>query len=449
MQVKVFEADDMRSALEKVKQALGPDALILSTRSIGKGKFAFSGKGRIEVTAAVDGGGESPGGQVRGETPQADGKASPAAAFRQNAAAGEAGIYAEEADFASLLNDSRQKTRPKQDQKAAEESSIHEELRQMRRCFQGLAREFAEVRGKWPQGRGPVSSAAQNPEEQPPEFSRRLREDLKALGIADGVLDSFAGLLEGREAEEAPETGQQSLESCLGHLIEAAVTLKNPLEGAWSGQKRIAFIGPTGVGKTTTIAKIAANYMLGGGGKVVLATIDNYRIAAVEQLKIYGQIMNIPVEPAKSPEDLGAIFEKHRDAKLVLVDTAGRSPRDEMRQQELADFLSPDFGIENHLVLAAPTREPDLYAVIERFGHLGLHGLVMSKLDECDWLGQIVNVGTRSGHPLSFLTNGQKVPEDLLFPDSRRIANMMLNREEVEAKWSTKETGTRQERCVH
>ncbi|MFO7839461.1 MAG: DEAD/DEAH box helicase family protein, partial [Desulfosalsimonadaceae bacterium] len=358
-------------------------------------------------------------------------------------------LRAKEGGFASLLEDRQQKSAKEKGQMAAEEGSIHEELRQMRRCFQGLAREFAEVRGKWPQGAAQASSAVQNPENQCPQSGAPPRQALKALGISEGVLDSFAELLGAWGAKDTAEAEDQSPASCLEHLIDAAVSLKNPLEKFWNGQKRISFVGPTGVGKTTTLAKIAANYMLGGGGKVVLATIDNYRIAAVEQLKIYGQIMNVPVEPAKSPDDLQAVFEKHRDAELVLVDTAGRSPHDEMRQQELAAFLSPELQIENHLVLSATTREADLYAVIERFGHLDLHGLVLTKLDECDWLGQIVNVGTRSGHPLSFLTNGQKVPEDLLFPDSRLIANMILNREEVVGKWSTKETGTRQERCVH
>ncbi|MFW5902221.1 MAG: flagellar GTP-binding protein, partial [Thermodesulfobacteriota bacterium] len=234
----------------------------------------------------------------------------------------------------------------------------------------------------------------------------------------------------------------------LAGLLDETIRFADPLAASWEGQKRMALIGPTGVGKTTSIAKVAANYMLAGGGKVVLATIDNYRIAAVEQLKIYGRIMNMPVEVARAPEELAVIFERHADADLVLVDTAGRSPRDDMRQQELAAFLDPALGIENHLVLSATTGEADLYTVIDRFARLNLHGLVLTKLDECDVLGQIVNLGVQGGYPLSLLTNGQKVPEDLLPSEPREVAKEILNRDEVVEKWNMEETETRPEHCA-
>ena len=321
----------------------------------------------------------------------------------------------------------------------------------MRESFQGLAQEFAAVKGTWRKQWLAAPSGDRSREFDTENGDNQTLAELSGRGIGAEALELFAAMMAqespdgdaaGSPADTADPAGR------LADLIAGTMAFANPFPQCLNERRRLAFIGPTGVGKTTTIAKVAANYMLAGGGKVVLATIDNYRIAAVEQLKIYGRIMNLPVEVARSPEQLREIFERHRDADLILVDTAGRSPLDDIRQEELAAFLPPELPVENHLVLSAATREEDNFNVIERFSHLSLHGLVLTKLDECEMLGQIVNIGTRGEVPLSFLTNGQKVPEDLLAPDPRQIAKMIFNRNEVAATWNIKETGTRPEHCA-
>ncbi len=436
MQVKVFEAEDMRSALEKVKQALGPEALILSTKTIGRNKFGFSSKNRIEVTAAVDGGGDDLArGPGRNNVQAAVHEGSPPWSGRGTVKPGRpsGGAY-----FETLLEETTGQSASRRPN-AEDTGSLHEELRQMRESFQGLARQLSQTRGGWP---APNTAAAGD------EVQTKVSA-FQGLGIDDEVLQQFAEMLPNGSPEEADSADTDDPLSLLEHLMTRIISFEDSLSESWTGQKRMAFIGATGVGKTTTIAKVAANYMLAGGGKVLLATIDNYRIAAVEQLKIYGRIMNMPVEVARRPEELREIVGRHADADLILVDTAGRSPRDEIRQQELAAFLNPELGIENHLVLSAVTRETDLYNSIDRFAHLNLRGLVLTKLDECDSPGQIVNLGVRGGYPLSFLTNGQKVPEDLVPSDSREVAKLILNQNKDVAKWMIDETGTRQELCVH
>jgi flagellar biosynthesis protein FlhF len=185
-------------------------------------------------------------------------------------------------------------------------------------------------------------------------------------------------------------------------------------------------IGPTGVGKTTTLAKLAADYLTHFDGKVALVTIDTYRIAAVEQLKVYGEILCLPVEVVFSPAELQAAFARHADKDLILVDTAGRSPRDDQRLDELAAFLGPDSATSKHLVLAAPTRNRELQETVRRFGRLPLDSIIFTKLDECEDRGALLNIPARQDLPVSYLTNGQRVPEDLLTAKPATIADFVM-----------------------
>ncbi|MBW2187298.1 MAG: AAA family ATPase, partial [Deltaproteobacteria bacterium] len=195
-------------------------------------------------------------------------------------------------------------------------------------------------------------------------------------------------------------------------------------------QKRLALIGPTGVGKTTTIAKLAAAFLLAGGKRVAMVTIDTYRIAAVEQLKVYGEIMNLPVEVVMSADQLRDVLARHSNKDLILIDTAGRSPKDDVSLNELQNFLDVDPAIEPHLVLSATTRERDLYETYSRFSALSPKSLLMTKLDECESLGVLLNIHLRNNCPLSYLANGQKVPEDLVLADAESVSALILENSE-------------------
>ncbi len=435
MQVKVFEADDMRSALAKVKNELGPEALILSTREISKKTFGFLGKPGIEVTAAVDGGSETQ------EVLHQD---------RGSAQPGAASEYSKKAphkprSFQTYLENEAQGRAETSD--AGREKDLMLEIRQMKESFEGLVQQFSRTQGKgsgqWPA----LFSGFQSQNFDIEPRAKHLLIELQECGLKSGTLQVFVERMREHAdgLDETPEGVNGFLERCIAEVIR----LDNPLAEAWPAQKRLAFIGPTGVGKTTTIAKIAANCLLEFGKSVALVTIDNYRIAAAEQLKIYGQIMNVPVELARNQEELEAIFSRHQDKDLILVDTAGRSPSDELSQEELAAYLDPALKIENYLVLSATTRERDLHLVIDAFGRLPLKSLVFTKLDECQDLGAVLNLPVATGYPLSFLSNGQRVPEDLLFPEARELADMTLKKKEVTEKWTIKGNETRQERFVH
>lgn len=464
MQVKVFEADDMRSALDKVKKQLGSQALILSSRKVfRKNRFGLPKKAGIEVTAAVDGDLEAPGAggpenvgsrpaknhrerfslEVSENTAKTDDKTSGS----PGEAAANPGTYNRGGAFETLLRGEKRgsgKAPLPEEPESGTGEELLREIREMRQSFASLSRQVNQARGEWTRQLMASSSGG-----EVPDFPDAFLAQLQDCGISCAVVQMLVEAMSA-ETKAAMTAGRRSETDWLEALIASGIQTRYPLAGApGPAKKRMAFIGPTGVGKTTTIAKVAANYMLQYGGNIALATIDNYRIAAAEQLKIYGRIMNVPVETARTPSDLARILARHEDRDLVLVDTAGRSPKDDLSYRELADFLDPSPGIEKHLVLSATTREGDLFSAVNRFGGLNVNGLVFTKLDECDRPGALLNVCMQTGYPLSMLTNGQRVPEDFLPPAPRRIAETILMKNEVDEQWNTEENRTRQEHSVH
>ena len=223
-----------------------------------------------------------------------------------------------------------------------------------------------------------------------------------------------------------PDNVTETLISTLQDLIEVSP----PLFAPGQEQHRIALVGPTGVGKTTTLAKIAASYLSKYSNSIALITIDTYRIAAVEQLKVYGEIMQLPVDVVITPEQLEQAIVKHSNKDLILIDTAGRSPRDSYCINELASFLNPDLGIDKHLVLSAATRENELLDTIERFQSLDISNTIFTKIDECSSLGILLNIQIQNSNPLSYVTNGQRVPEDLLEISPKIVAELIMSQHE-------------------
>lgn len=174
-----------------------------------------------------------------------------------------------------------------------------------------------------------------------------------------------------------------------------------------------ALVGPTGVGKTTTCAKLAAAFGLKHRLKVGMITLDTYRMAAPEQLKAYGRIMEVPTLVAAGAAQMKEALASLSDCDLVLVDTVGRSPEDDESLVELKDILASAPEVRCHLVLAGPTRDADQELVLAAFERFGPRSLIYTKLDETSTYGPILNRIKSSGLPVSWLTTGQKVPDDL------------------------------------
>jgi flagellar biosynthesis protein FlhF len=216
----------------------------------------------------------------------------------------------------------------------------------------------------------------------------------------------------------------------LAEQIEKMLVSTGPItrtKGA--GPHVVALVGATGVGKTTTIAKLAANLMLRDGRRVGLITNDTYRIAAVEQLKRYADIIGAPLAVVSGPDELGPALRNMRDFEYVLVDTAGRSPSDTLKIGELRNLLGAAGPDEVHLVLSATSSEGCIEQAISRFGAAPIDKLIFTKLDETAQLGILVNVASRVRKPLSYVTTGQDVPDDIEVARGKRLARLILGSE--------------------
>jgi flagellar biosynthesis protein FlhF len=193
------------------------------------------------------------------------------------------------------------------------------------------------------------------------------------------------------------------------------------------GETRVvAVVGPTGVGKTTTVAKLAANFRLRERRRVGLITVDTYRIAAVDQLRTYADIIDLPMEVVATPRELRAALDRLSGQDLILVDTAGRSPRDEVKIQELKSLLGECRADEVHLVLSCVSGGLSLRRTAAQFAALGVTALLLTKLDEANGLGGLLPLLRNSRLPVSYLTHGQNVPEDIETADARKLARIML-----------------------
>jgi flagellar biosynthesis protein FlhF len=208
--------------------------------------------------------------------------------------------------------------------------------------------------------------------------------------------------------------------------IAKLMPIASPLPADNDQQRVIALVGPTGAGKTTTIAKLAAKYCLYEGKKAVLISADTYRIAAVEQLKTYAEIIGAPIEIVFNNQDAREALEAHRDKDVVFIDTAGRSPLNEGQLNELAGLINVCTPDEVHLVLSVTTKLSDQMNAVNRFSIVPINRIVFTKLDESKTLGTMLNIVNRVKVPISYLTIGQNVPEDIKTAEPLKLANLIL-----------------------
>ena len=190
-------------------------------------------------------------------------------------------------------------------------------------------------------------------------------------------------------------------------------------------------VGPTGVGKTTTIAKIASMFKLDKEAKVAMITSDTYRIAAVEQLRTYANILDVPLQVVYTLEELNDAIDKFKEYDLILVDTAGRSHKNKEQCMEMLHFANDCVIPENctkevFIVLSASTKYKDLENIVDVYSEIGNYNIIFTKLDETSAFGNILNIKLKTGGSLSYVTSGQVVPDDISLIDAQKMAKSLL-----------------------
>lgn len=380
----------MQQALTQVKQTFGKDALILQTRKFRHGGFlGLFGHDVVEVTAAVADDDEV----QEQEIPLFPEKT----AGRRSCLEEILPVHEEYHGTGELPVD---------------DLDVKEEIRDLKRLLGEMLSDL-ETTG------GPEGGTYPRPFQQ---IYRALRvnevEERLARKIINEAMENLHPSVWGDEAE---------ISAAVEESITKRLLRPRPISFQKENKKkRIVLVGPTGVGKTTTIAKLAAIFSILEKKRVALATVDTYRVAAVDQLKTYADIIALPLEVTYSPKELQNALTRHEDKDLVLIDTAGRSPLDEMAMAELKAFLEPCPGLDIFLVIGATTKQADLVEIINRFGDLPIKHLIFTKLDETRRYGVILNVVNRMRKGLAYVTTGQRVPDDIDVPDPVQIARLLM-----------------------
>ena len=438
MLVKTFQAATMAEALRLVKAELGPDAMILSTKKESQGGvLGFFSKQVVKVTAAIDPHRppQPPPEPVR-ERPVRERTAKEE--FESSMLAPLARELRELRERVEQLTKRDEELRQRQSESALSDEDPakpvevgginlnnipRQDLEEIKKLLlntltrhQGGAVQTVQ----WPAAGDAEGGQASSPEIVVPEPSP-LAQELERQGIDRDVMDKIIATINTlpNETEEQGVSGM--LGKAFGHLIRFTGTLRLKK----NAPRIIALVGPTGVGKTTTTAKLAAMYALNRGSKVALITMDIFRVGAVEQLKTYTKIMGIPLEVASTPKELERAVERHGDCDLILVDTAGRSHKDTEKLDEMKGFLE---GIQSdiYLCLSATTKDRELQEILKRFSAFEISKVVFTKLDECESFGCIVNLLLKANLQIAYFTTGQRVPEDIEVATSDKLAELIL-----------------------
>ncbi len=374
MQYFTIQARSNREAIEKMKNTYGEDARILTHRAVRLGGFLgmFSSEG-VEVT----------------------------------------GYLAEDG--------ARRRKAEVEEEKRRILDGVKKEqtLQTLLQEIQGL-RETLEHR--------PAPASAPASEAHP--SLRQLEELLAANEFAPDYIDGLRDRAR-REFSLDQLENYPLLQKAAVEWIGERIAVDPPLDFAGRGAKIVIVVGPTGVGKTTTIAKLAAIYGLGDGRtpprRVRIVTIDNYRIAAKQQIETYAEIMRIPVSLVESAEDLRKNLALYQDTDLVLVDTIGRSPRDLGKLAEMKEILAACGSRATvYLALSATTKASDTEEILRQYAPFGFRSVILTKLDETMRIGTILSCLAREGIPVSYLCDGQGVPQDL---EEATVVRLLMNME--------------------
>lgn len=403
MKIKKYEVYDMKEALKMIKRDLGPEAVILSSRKIIKnGSFGLFSKPIIEVTAAVDY-------QTNKENKSMK---------KQDT------IHNDTYDFKKDFRHGDSRDTQNEDNMDRVTELINS-LGLNR--FESLINDVGDIKKQINEMKSAFSSNMVVDLDSPLKeyYQLMLKNEMD-----DVIAYKFLKKIEKRIA--AAGGSKLQIKNMIVQFLAEVIPVEKDYFSSLS-QKVVAFVGPTGVGKTTTIAKLAANLSLKLKKKVCLISIDTFRIGAVEQLKTYAEIVDVPLLVASTPEELKDTIAKCRNYDYIFLDSMGRSQYDENQISELNAFMNVSPVISVVLVLSMSCNHMELFDTFDRYSRLKPEYVIFSKLDETKYFGPMVNLPVIKRVPILLLTNGQNVPEDMEIPDGKKIAKSILS--EIPVVW--------------
>ncbi len=409
MIIKKFQAETEKEATLMAKEELGPDAIVMNIKTIKpKGLFRSFRKSKVELTAAID---ENT--SDKRVEPKKDTKDNKEGSYRfGNAFAVSNNEYSEEA-----------------------QNAIEEKINNIARL---LEQQVATPNVKAaPVPEEPVrenlaneeNSKTEEPEQGKPKIIELIKNQLLENEVYEKYVDAILDELENKSED-------QPLDNVLSNIYQKIVLKLGEIETLECGENKpkiVFFVGNTGVGKTTTMAKLASKFKLEKKLDIAMFSVDTYRIAAIEQIKTYANILSTPMEVVYTPDDMRSLVEKYSSCDLIFVDTAGRSHKNLEQKNDLAaiiDCVKDEYECEVFLVVSATTKYNDLKSIAGVYANMFDYKFIFTKLDETRGLGNILNLRLDTEKALSYVTWGQNVPDDIGVLNPQVIAKKLLGGEQ-------------------
>ncbi|WP_353661995.1 flagellar biosynthesis protein FlhF [Hydrogenimonas sp. SS33] len=432
MKLMTFSAPTPAQALKAAQKECGEDALVVSTKQIRK--KTLTQPALYEVVVAIEDAPQKKASKRAAKEPSAPGAASKTRKSRSSAAPEEVLVNISEAarqisEIANVTKEEKPASRPKfavkeepEPVKPAIAAPEMEELGAIKKELFKLADKVKLIQNMVWEEKKPSSGTI------PPEFAEIYRIAKKS-GMDPHHLDEIMRLT----LEHMPlqmRTSSETVRRYFRTLLRKMVPVRLESDLTPPQKKVMMLVGPTGVGKTTTLAKLAARYayLMERKYKVGIITLDTYRIGAVEQLMQYAKMMRIGIEAVVDPPEFITALQTLSHMDIILIDTVGSSQYDKEKIDKLQQFLASnsDVGIDVSLVLGAPTKLEDLRAIYTNFSPLGIDTLIFTKLDETRGFGNIFSLVYETEKPVSYLSVGQEVPDDLRCADSDYLVECLM-----------------------
>ncbi len=363
MQIKKFRAENLKVAMAEMKEIFGPDAIVLSTQVI-PADAKLGIKKMFEITGGID-------------------------------------------DEVTV----------KEIQKVEDENELltfEQEITNLKnKIYKKKKKEVGNKKVKSPQKKKKITKSVTG---EVVDILEHRDVDERIISTVISQLDKYSGLL-----------NEKNLDSYVVSTIASMIPTANFEIGRQKGPKIVSLVGPTGVGKTTSIAKLSVISKILHNLNVGLISIDTYRLGALDQLKIFAEISDIEFHVAYEPSDITKAITKMKKKDLIFIDTVGRSQNKTEQLKGINDFLHGVNISETYLVLSATSMSKNMIDVAQKFKILKYNGIVITKLDEAVSFGNILNMAVSINVPIKYLTNGQIIPDDIIAGDSEFIANMIYS----------------------